>query len=280
MRCVSPISIKDPRARDGRTRLTVPCAKCGACLANRRAQWSYRLAEELRHSSSAFFLTLTYSNESLSFDIKSRLPTLVKRHTQLFMKRLRKQQAKITNEKIRYYGVGEYGSTTHRPHYHFILFNPVIDLLENVHEIWKMGICHIGTVSASSIHYVTKYHVNVNRDMQQHRNPEFAVMSRRPGIGHQYLKRVGVWHKYRRLPYVQSNGYKQAIPRYYKEKLFNTIEKDLMSLEALYASDLSQAKEEERLKKQGYTNPSAEIEIRNYKQAQRIQRQAKSQDKL
>lgn len=41
---------------------------------------------------------------------------------QLFLKRLRKNLTKFTDEKIRYYAVGEYGPQTFRPHYHLLLF--------------------------------------------------------------------------------------------------------------------------------------------------------------
>lgn len=45
-----------------------------------------------------------------------------KREIQLFLKRLRKQLKRYTDEKIRYYAVGEYGPTTFRGHYHLELF--------------------------------------------------------------------------------------------------------------------------------------------------------------
>lgn len=53
-------------------------------------------------------------------------PTLRKRHYQLFFKRLRKWYGK----PIRYFGTGEYGSKTQRPHYHFIIFGLKLDDLK------------------------------------------------------------------------------------------------------------------------------------------------------
>ena len=41
---------------------------------------------------------------------------------QTFLKRFRKQLNKYTDEKIRYYGVSEYGPIHFRPHYHFIFY--------------------------------------------------------------------------------------------------------------------------------------------------------------
>lgn len=51
------------------------------------------------------------------------LNMLSKIDLQLFLKRFRKQLSKFSNEKIRYYAVGEYGPQTFRPHYHLLFFS-------------------------------------------------------------------------------------------------------------------------------------------------------------
>lgn len=51
------------------------------------------------------------------------LNMLSKIDLQLFLKRFRKYLSKYTNEKIRYYAVGEYGPQTFRPHYHLLFFS-------------------------------------------------------------------------------------------------------------------------------------------------------------
>lgn len=82
---------------------------------------------ELMYHEQACFITLTYDD----FHIPRRfygdprsgsaLPcyTLCLRDVQLFFKRLRKA---FPAAVIRYFGCGEYGSRTFRPHYHFVLF--------------------------------------------------------------------------------------------------------------------------------------------------------------
>lgn len=45
-----------------------------------------------------------------------------KRDAQLFLKRVRKNLSKYSDEKIRYYIVSEYGPKTFRAHYHVLFF--------------------------------------------------------------------------------------------------------------------------------------------------------------
>lgn len=63
-------------------------------------------------------------------------PHLSKRDLQLFIKRLRKYLSKVSDEKIRYYAVGEYGPIHFRPHYHLLLWYSS----GQIHEIIKQAI--------------------------------------------------------------------------------------------------------------------------------------------
>ena len=86
----------------------VPCGKCGFCGASRRSDWALRIAYERKAHAGSLFVTLTYANPHLVW--KDGVPQLHRYHTQLFFKRLRK-----AGYKLRYFGVGEYGSQTYRP---------------------------------------------------------------------------------------------------------------------------------------------------------------------
>lgn len=233
MRCLSPVSIKDPRSSDSRVRLTVPCNKCVACLSNRRNSWSFRLFQELKHSISAHFITLTYDDDHIPEN-----GTLVKKHVQDWMKRLRKY---IHPYKVRYFLVGEYGGRYHRPHYHCLLFNhpDEIDLRDSLEKSWTFGFCDIGTCTPASIHYVTKYTLaskliededlrlsspvfNFDHPLDDSLlYPTFMVCSKRPGIGSGYLSdRLIKWHKKDVKTYVQLFSQKLLMPRYYRDKVF------------------------------------------------------------
>lgn len=114
--------------------LTIPCGKCIGCRLDYSRQWANRCMLELKYHERACFVTLTYDQFHVrrSFypepDTGCAMPslTLRKRDLQLFFKRLRKRFPGTT---IRYFGCGEYGPDTFRPHYHLIIFG--IDFSED-----------------------------------------------------------------------------------------------------------------------------------------------------
>lgn len=152
--CISPLSIKR-----GEVRTVVPCGKCNFCLQRKRSEWAFRLRQELKVCTSAYFLTLTYRDECLPLS-PCGIPELRKDHMQLFMKRLRKENARHCGSRLRYYSVGEYGTRTDRPHYHSIMFNLCQEAVIKLDSIWSLGGTYVGPVGPGAIPYVTKYHLN------------------------------------------------------------------------------------------------------------------------
>ena len=223
MQCISPLSLPNPKTGNRTDRLTVPCGKCAACLTNRRNDWAVRLKVEHQNANSAYFITLTYDeqhqpfNEILDYDTGEirYVGTVIKKHLQDWFKRIRKYS------ECRYYAVGEYGTTTHRPHYHVLLFNYNPTDLYRLQSSWNNGFIQIGTISDSSIMYVCKYHVN--RTSYPHgADPSFALMSRRPGIGAQYVSKMFDFHDgLQRAYYPDNEGVKRRLPRYLRDKLYS-----------------------------------------------------------
>lgn len=212
MNCVSPKTVY-PAAKP----IIVPCGKCLACLSNKRKDWIFRLKQEYKASKGALFVTLTYSD-------KFNPEVLVKRHVQLYMKKLRK----YVKGKIRYYCVGEYGTRTDRPHYHILMFGK--DLPEDyIRKAWTtsknrkeepFGHVHIGQVSEASIAYCTKYIVQP-ADVKK---KSFSLMSRAYGLGLSYLTdRMVEWHRADDRNYSIQYGQKVRLPRYYKDKIWYRI---------------------------------------------------------
>lgn len=183
-----------------------PCGQCLACRINKRRAWTLRLLLEFFTHEKASFVTLTYTDDDLPLSLNG-YPVLCKRDLQLFFKRLRKKYG----EGIRYYACGEYGPKTKRPHYHCIIFGVAPDELDEdwfyfggksgpdrpnycrsspLYEIWQHGIVHIGEVNQQSIQYVAGYVTKKITRKSDGLEPEFQLMSRRPGIGTQALSEI------------------------------------------------------------------------------------------
>lgn len=197
--------------------MVVPCGNCVFCTATKRSDWALRLHYEARLHDVKKFVTLTYADAHLVF--KNGISQLHKRHLQLWFKRVRR-----AGFKLRYYGVGEYGSKTFRPHYHVILFGDVPD--DVIRQHWPWGHVHIGQVTDASIMYTLGYIVNGKGwQMRTRRERPFAVMSRRPGIGANYLSAAMIeWHKSGRKNYSMIYNEKRHLPRYYKVKIFSKVD--------------------------------------------------------
>ncbi|QCS36950.1 replication initiation protein [Tortoise microvirus 32] len=157
----------------------VPCGKCPACMKRRISGWSFRLMQEYKRCHSAHFITLTYDTKHVPITDKGFM-ALSKRDVQLFFKRLRKAHTKeqLSDNPIKYYVAGEYGGRTNRPHYHIILFNAVLELIQ---PAWNLGSVHYGEVNEASVGYTLKYMCKPARiplHANDDRQPEFSLMSK------------------------------------------------------------------------------------------------------
>lgn len=224
MSCITPFGVKNKIS--GET-ITVPCGKCPMCLKRRISGWSFRLMQETKVSDSALFLTLTYDTKNMPIT-KNGFMTLKKEDIQLFFKRLRKAHEKIEDQKpIKYYCAGEYGGKTLRPHWHIILFNANINL---VSKAWNLGHIHFGDVNEASVGYSLKYICKKGK-IPMHQNDdrlkERSLMSK--GLGKVYItKNMVKWHKNdleNRMYCNLKDGKKIAMPRYYKDKIYNEMER-------------------------------------------------------
>lgn len=182
-----------------------PCGQCMPCRFNRRRVWTHRIMLESFLKPDNAFVTLTYDDLSLHWT-DGGLPTLWPDDFQLFLKRLRRAMEPI---KIRFFGCGEYGDASERPHYHVAIFGmpfcrrgntrlndegrccPVCDM---VSDAWGKGRIFIGDLSVHSAQYVagyvTKKMTAVDDSRLKGRHPEFSRMSLRPGIGYDFMHDV------------------------------------------------------------------------------------------
>lgn len=200
----------------GLKEIQLPCGKCVGCRMDYSRMWMARISKESTLYNNNAFLTLTYNNENLPIKDTINKSTgelitghpLVKRHIQLFIKRLRKRYAdKFDHKGIRFYCCGEYGGRTKRPHYHIALFNcdttafGDIKLLGNnkngdalftsptIEEIWGKGFITIGELTPQSAGYIARYMLKKQKGNgkewyyeSQGIISEYSSMSNKPGI--------------------------------------------------------------------------------------------------
>jgi hypothetical protein len=228
MACDTPFRvIKKGECKNGKlynSDVLVPCGKCPSCKKRRVNEWTFRLEEEDKVSSSSHFITLTYDTECIPIT-PNGYKTLLRQDFQKFMKRLRKRQ----KAKIKYYACGEYGEKSDRPHYHAIIFN-VTDP-ETIAEAWTQGSIHYGDVSGASIAYTAKY-IDKQKNIPEHDNDdrvkEFSLMSLK--LGQSFITpEIKKWYKedITRNYVTKLDGIKIALPKYYRNQLFTDLEKEL-----------------------------------------------------
>jgi len=262
-KCITPFYVKDKFTHE---QIPVPCSKCPPCMRRRTSGWSFRLVKEGERAKTAMFITLTYDTDNVPISKKGYM-NLNKKDVQKFMKRLRK----LSNEKLKYYACGEYGFQKMRPHYHIILFNGNPEMVKRAWALDNkvIGHIHIGQVNDASIGYTLKYMTKTGKipvHKNDDRQKEFSLMSK--GLGNNYLTKAMIhWHKNNLLErmYVPiKDGKKIAMPRYYKDKIYNEIEKMQVSsaIKILAEKMLDKEMEEHG---ENYTSIMAERHIYSFK---------------
>lgn len=160
------------------------------------------------------FLTLTYDKDHLPNNGNLQLSDWT-----TFAKRLRKNLS-----PYRFFHCGEYGTQTNRAHLHAAIFG--LDFREDrqphsksgehqlftsptLNKIWGNGNVLIGSITFESAAYIARYltkalpsnmpqttrrkptstWAELSRDESSTREPEYATMSRRPGLGNSFFKK-------------------------------------------------------------------------------------------
>lgn len=175
----------------------IPCGTCVACLRERAKSHAVRCMHEREVSERACFVTLTYDEEHLPYG-----ESLVKEHFQKFVRALRKKM----RCRIRFFGCGEYGERSGRPHYHALLFGVdfssdrvvvskragfVVYRSATLDGVWKYGRCEIGSATFASAGYIAGYVAKkMGADVlaESGREKEFLLMSLKPAIGVPWLE--------------------------------------------------------------------------------------------
>ncbi|UDN67713.1 replication initiator protein [robinz microvirus RP_101] len=234
------LTFKPADAINSTSPLEIPCNNCMGCKLEHARQWSIRMMHEARYHPQNCFITLTYDDQALPINYGLDL-----RHWQLFMKRLRKSLP----QKLRFFACGEYGDKNGRPHYHAVIFNydPPDRILHatsdsgepiyssaSLRGVWGHGFATTQDVTHQSCSYVARYvtkKIKSNDDFgaaRYHRlspvdgnfysvRPEFAVMSRKPGLGSLFAAEFK--SDFYPSGFLIVNGVRQAPPKFYISRL-------------------------------------------------------------
>lgn len=213
----------------------VACGKCYSCGVRRKKEIVARVQLEGMSYDKKAFVTLTYDDENLPLVGFTKVENSAENKVVYeeypehpvgtgslrpsdfsgFIKRLRKEWP----TPFRFFGVGEYGDKSGRPHYHAILFGfppcnfgstrnrlsyccSVCDLVE---QKWAKGRIEVAQANSNTMAYTAGYAAKKltsagdprlfigtgSDDARLYKHPEFSRMSRRPGIGASAAASIG-----------------------------------------------------------------------------------------
>lgn len=244
--------------------MPVPCGCCVGCRLDYSKQWAARCYLESTYYEHNYFITLTYNDDNLP---KGPLgnATLRKEDFTKFIKDLRRYYKYHYNiDNIRFFGCGEYGEKSFRPHLHILFFNlPIPDLSpefhyvddegrdiitthvengniyywsESIHKIWNKGNIVIGSLTWESCSYTSRYITKKQKGKGSKEAyddlgilPVFCQMSRKPGIAAKYFEDNE--NMFNELLYIPSDrGVKSLDPGRYFLKLLEKTNPDLYEL--------------------------------------------------
>jgi hypothetical protein len=255
--CLFPKLIKNPKYKstkkngglippvfDDRVKMIpIGCGKCMECRKKKAREWNVRLQEELRHTKlKGYFMTLTFSDESLvkleeiarqkgfeldGYELDNKIASIaVRRFTENW--RVQKKHS------LRHWLITELGHVkTERIHLHGLIWTD--EPKEDLDKFWRWGTVDTGKfVNEKSVNYIVKYLHKVDID-HKHYVPKMYVSN---GIGKGYLerfdsKRNGFVEGRTDELYRNKQGFKMALPIYYRNKIYSEEERELLWIEKL-----------------------------------------------
>ncbi|QCQ84733.1 replication initiator protein [Blackfly microvirus SF02] len=249
MRCLNPITLK--------TGDVVPCSQCLPCRVNRRNGWNLRLRYESTAHKTSLFVGLSYDDDNVPITSLGN-QTLREEDTIHFREKLRYRFKKDGYGGFRYYLIGEYGSQTHRPHYHLQFFTSYPIPYENcmyaqeqdstycltqcfkkcpikhIRTCWPYGHATSYPCTPADIGYITLLHVTGLQPPTPDASPAFMRMSKKPAIGDCFFDQKELISRlydrgnacYTYTP----DGTLTPLPRYYRDKIFTKPEKEYLNV--------------------------------------------------
>ena len=222
-----------PKPQDIRvTMVPIGCGECIECRTQLANNWRVRLSVTLSALDiPAYYVTLTFSEEKLQWyketcKNENECATAATRH---FLERWRKHYKK----SLKHWLITELGHEgTERIHLHGIVWTDKEQ--EKIEKIWANGWVRIGKyVNLQTINYIIKYITKIDNDHTEFKGKILAS----PGIGSEYIQYGKIYNAYKgeetKEYYRTKEGYKLALPMYYRQKIYSDEEREKLWIQKL-----------------------------------------------
>lgn len=244
---IPPFPLKDGKPDIRVQYVPVKCGKCMECMKQKANDWRVRLQEEIRTNWNGHFVTLTFSDEwysALSQDVDDESDIKLDGYDKenaivtLAMRRFRERWRRKYKKSVKRWLVTELGHQgTQNIHLHGIIFTDLN--ADAIRERWQYGFVwdsteNNGFVNDKTINYIVKY---IHKQDLDHKSYIPKIFTS-PAIGAGYINRIdsrlnefirGNTKTY----YKNRQGYKFALPQYYKNKLYTEDQKEILWQELL-----------------------------------------------
>lgn len=237
-----------PPMNDERVKyVAVGCGKCIECKKQKSREWQIRLSEELKDKRNEniqrHFITLTFANDAIEelkrwqdrgLDENVVLNNVATRAVRYWLERIRAE----TGKSVRHWLITERGDRAHtgRIHLHGILWTNKIDKDLNK---WQYGWTDKGyKVDNQTINYIIKYITKTNKQYPKFEGKILCskgIGSRHFREGRNYYNRFGDKTK---DYYISEQGYKMALPIYYRNNTYTDDEKERLWIDRLDKKEL------------------------------------------
>lgn len=237
-------NFQPPVCTDERKRyIEIECGECPECRKKKRREWGIRIIEEIRSSRSAVFFTGTISPERMDHLIRTYNTTdkneIITKECRLFFERIRKR----TKKSVKHWAVTEVGEEKGRIHVHMMCFSQTLskwNLTNLLWDAWKAGYKYYGKYcNGRTANYITKYMLKENETDKDFR-PKILASK---GIGAAYCDKESSKQRHAYVKktvdtrtietYLTDKWTEIALPRYYRNKIWDDDVKDQLFTEKL-----------------------------------------------
>lgn len=183
----------------------------------RKRKWANRLIMHNEMCSNTYFCTLTFADEFYNDDFG-----YLRKSARDFIKRLRRYYEYHYQKKVKIFLACEAGEEKGRWHYHFIIFDAqikVVDFRLLLDKLWKFGRTQALIANSNRLKYVAKYIVKGGKHALDQRY--FIIYSR--GLGQEWYKlnRFKRFGQYQLYTYIRGSKIKND--DYFRHKFFSKL---------------------------------------------------------